>query len=97
MATLAQCRAELRKLGLQLDESVSGWTARDGGAATIDPIGRMSIGPDCRGQFVFNYTASASEFWQEVIDEARDIAPTLCPCPQPVGECEFHDDEGDQP
>lgn len=93
MTTLAQARAELSKLGLALDDTVSGWTRRDGGMATIDPVGRMSLGGECRGHVVADYTAPAADFWADVVREARDIAPTLSPCPHPLGECEFHDEE----
>lgn len=61
MATLAQARAALAKLGLELDEDVSFWTKETGGSATIDAIGRVSIDTDCRGQFIYDYTASRSD------------------------------------
>lgn len=91
MATIAQARAALAKLGLELDETVSYWSPETGGNATIDAIGRVSIDTDCRGQYVYDYTATRSEFWQMVIDEAQEIAGTLMPCPHAPGTCEFHD------
>jgi len=94
MSAPATTRRALHALGLVLDEDVSSWSKRDGGMATIDALGRNSFGGECRGHVVFDYTASRSEFWQMVLDEAREIAPTLCPCPHPIGECEFHDAEG---
>jgi hypothetical protein len=93
MATKAQAVAELKRLGFELDESVTSFDRCNGFAATFDPIGRVSIGGDCRGCFEFNYTASASEFWQQVIDRAREEAPFLAACPMLPGECDFHDAE----
>ena len=91
MATLAQVRKRLKELNLELDEDVSYWARETGGNATIDTIGRMTIDGDCRGHYVYDYTATRAEFWQLVLDEAEHVAETLSPCPHPVGECEFHD------
>lgn len=90
MASKAQARRELAKLGLELEEGAG--KQSDGSMhAIIDAVGRKSFGGDCRGHVVYDYTASAAEFWDEVIDEARGLAPTLCDCPHPAGECDFHD------
>ncbi len=91
MATLAQVRKRLKELGLELDEDVSDWARETGGNATIDAIGRMGFGCDCRGHYVYDYTATRAEFWQLVLTEAEEIAGTLSPCPHEVGGCEFHD------
>lgn len=91
MTTITQVRAKLKRLGLELDEDVSSWSLETGGSATIDAIGRVCIDTDCRGHFVYDYTASRSEFWDMVIEEANKIADCLSPCPHPQGACEFHD------
>lgn len=95
MATIAQARAALAARGFELDESVSNWTRDGGGSATIDAAGRFTIDGECRGQFVFDYTATRAEFWQMVIDEAAGL-PEPTPCPEPAGTCPFHDDGGDE-
>lgn len=92
MATRQQAERELRKLGFQIDPD-SGKSETLGWWATIDPIGRESIQGECRGVPVVNFTATASEFWDEVILRAKENAPLLAPCPEDPGCCEFHDDE----
>jgi hypothetical protein len=95
MATKAQAVARLAQLGFELDAAVSGWTKAQGGTATIDASGRNQVDGECRGAFVFDYTAPASEFWAEVIATAEGL-PKPTPCPEPEGTCEFHDfNEGD--
>lgn len=90
MSTRAQAVARLAALGFELDPDSDWQRAPTGGAATIDAIGRNTVDGECRGQFVFDYTASRAEFWQMVIDEAEGLpAPTPCPCA--AGTCEFHD------
>jgi hypothetical protein len=91
MTSKSQAVRELARLGFVFDKSTTG---QIGGAwsATIDAVGRMSIQGDCRGIVVFDYTASAAEFWDECIKESRETAPFLRPCPYPEGECEFHDE-----
>lgn len=91
MTTKTQAIAELKRLGFELDEDVTSYNRLNGFATTFDPIGRVSIAGECRGCHEFNYTATASEFWQQVIDRAREEAPLLEPCPLPVGECDMHD------
>lgn len=61
--------------------------------ATIDATGRNSFNGDCMGYCVADFTATASAFWQMVIDEASDHVGEIEPCPHPVGECEFHDEQ----
>ena len=84
MTTRREAERGLAKLGLEL------WpdSGRHGNCwhATIDAVGRTSIDTDCRGQAIHDYTASASEFWAMVLQEGRDIAGTLSPCPLPPGE-----------
>lgn len=89
--TKQQAIKELDNLGMELDESVTG---RIGGSwsATIDAKGRNSFAGECMGQCVHNYTATSDQFWQEVIDRAKEHAGTIEPCPHPVGECDFHDE-----
>jgi hypothetical protein len=92
LATRKQAEARLAELGFRLDPD-SGSRPGMGHSATLDPIGRMAIGPDCRGDVIYDFTKSASAFWDEVIERAREIAPLLAPCPCEGGECEFHDPE----
>jgi hypothetical protein len=89
MATRQQAERELARLGFQLDPD-SGKSETLGWWATIDPVGHMSIGGECKGRPVANFTATASEFWDEVISEAREIAPLLTPCPCVTDGCEYH-------
>lgn len=91
MITKQKAKKELDKLGMGLDEAVSGRSLNGDWAATIDAKGRNSFGGDCMGQCVCNYTATADEFWQEVMDRAKEHAGDIEPCPHPVGECDFHD------
>ena len=92
MATRQQAERQLGKLGFTLDPD-SGRAPNMGHNATIDPARRMSISGDCRGDVIFDYTAPASAFWQEVIDRAKELAPYLDDCPHPEGECDYHDPE----
>ena len=92
MATRQQAERKLQELGFQLDPD-SGKSEISGWWATIDPIGRVSIQGECRGVAVANFTATSSEFWDEVIERAAESAPFLGPCPFEVGDCEFHDIE----
>lgn len=90
MTTRTQATAQLRKLGFEFDENVTGkigftWMA------TIDAIGRNSLFGDCRGIAVIDFTATASEFWSKCVHEAREHVRELMPCPHAPGECEFHD------
>jgi hypothetical protein len=96
MTTKAQAIAELERLGFRLDETVTSYSRLNGFATTFDPIGRKCIAGDCRGEHLFDYTATAAEFWAEVAERARELAPLLEPCPFAVGECDYHD-EGLQP
>jgi hypothetical protein len=96
MATRRQAEQELRKLGFQLDPAVSGKSPDGmGHAATFDPVGRMSLNGECRGTVIYDYTESASAFWDEVIEEARKASKFLTPCPEDPGCCEFHDADED--
>lgn len=92
MASKAQAERELAKLGLELAEG-AGKQCDGSMHANIDAVGRKSFSGDCRGHVVFDYTAKAADFWDEVIAEARGLAPHLEDCPLPAGACEFHDDE----
>lgn len=92
MTTKAQAIAELKRLGFELDESVTDYSRLNGFATTFDPIGRNSIAGECRGERLFDYTATAAEFWAEVVDRARELAPLLEPCPHAIGECDMHDE-----
>lgn len=96
MATKAQAEAELAKLGFQLDPEATYYDRLHGHHAVIDPAGRKSIAGECRGHVVFDYTAKAAAFWDEVIAEARGLAPLLADCPHPAGECDMHDEAGDE-
>jgi hypothetical protein len=94
MATRRQAERELRKLGFELDPDVSGRSPNGFGlTATFDPLGRMSLNGECRGTVIFDYTESASAFWDEVIEEGLKAAKLLTPCPEDPGCCEFHDAE----
>ena len=90
MTTKSQAVRELSKLGFHFDESV---TCRIGGTwiATIDVIGRRTIEGDCRGIALCDQTATASEFWGECVQRAREMSEYLGDCPHPAGECDFHD------
>ena len=90
MATKAQAVAILKTLGFELDPD-TGRAPDAGWFGNIDCIGRMCVSGDCCGRVVYNYTCTASEFWDEVIEEAREMAPFIGPCPYPKGECDFHD------
>lgn len=92
MATRQQAERELEKLGFRLDPD-SGKTPYLGWQATIDPYGRVSISGECRGIAVVEGSMSGPDFWQVVIDTAKEFAPYLGPCPEAPGCCEFHDEE----
>lgn len=88
MATLPQAKKQCAAHGFEIDESVSNWNAMQGGRATIDPIGNNSLWGECRGIVIFDFTATRAEFWQMVIDAARENADSLTPCVS--HDCEFH-------
>lgn len=93
MATRAQAEAELAALGLRLDPDATTYDRHNGFHTVIDAVGRKSFSGDCRGHVVYDFTAKGAAFWDEVIEEGRQLAPTLRDCPHPAGECDFHDDE----
>jgi hypothetical protein len=60
--------------------------------ACIDAVGRKSFRGECRGVVVWDDTATAHEFWTQVVERAREAAADIEECPHPIGKCEFHDD-----
>jgi hypothetical protein len=89
MATKAQAIATLKTLGFELDPDTG--RVGDEWHGNIDCIGRKCVSGDCGGRAIFNYTCTAAEFWDEVIQEAHEMSPYLEPCPHAEGECDFHD------
>lgn len=91
MATKAQAVRELKKRGMILDD-YAGKQIDQSWNAIIDLEGRKSFSGSCTGIVVFQFSDKvASEFWDEVIEEAKEHAPYIEDCPHPVGQCEFHD------
>lgn len=83
----SRAEAILAKLGFQIDWFVTGKDSVSGSwVGTIDPIGSMSIGGECRGQFVEG--ENASDFYNNAIQEAETLAKYLEPCTDP--ECDMH-------
>lgn len=88
MATRQQAERELAKLNLELDPDNSGKMPLGGFCVVIDAKGNFSFNGECRGHVVMDYTAPASQFWQEVINEGRELAPLLKPCLD--SDCDLH-------
>ena len=82
--------AKLAKLGFAYDETVTGrdpvWGEWQG---TIDPIGKMSIGSECRGVVVSGSTRREMDALAEL--EAETLSKFLQPCTDP--ECDMHREE----
>lgn len=84
----SQAEKILRKLGYEIDWTCTG--ASEGyWSGTIDAIGRNCIDGDCRGEVV--HGDNASDWYHNAIEAARSYTPPT-PCPKPIGECEFHDE-----
>jgi hypothetical protein len=76
--------ARLADMGFAYDESVTCKTHY--WAGTIDPIGAVSIGGECRGVAVSGNTRA--EMDAEALEQATMLAPLLAPCTDP--ECDMH-------
>jgi len=78
---------KLAKLGFAYDEDVTGrnpvWGDWNG---TIDPIGKMSIGDECKGLVVWGSTRAAMD--ANALERAAEVAPFLRPCTDP--HCDMH-------
>lgn len=85
--TRANTIKRLQQLGFEFDWSVTGKAPESGmWSGTIDPVGAMSIGGECRGCVVTGDTAG--EMYFDAIKEAETNARYLQPCTNP--ECDMH-------
>ena len=84
-ATKRQALATARRLGMVLDESVTGRIG-EFGCVTLDHL-THSFGGDCRSITCSGYQPM-SELWAEAIARMDDECGDLVPCADP--QCDYH-------
>lgn len=85
MATKAQALAVAKRLGFELDKSVSGRTGM-WFAATFDHPTHMDV-DGCHS--IHECDIEASVVWADCIERMLDAHPRMEPCDDP--ECEYHE------